>query len=65
MKVYAVEITTSRWPEISRFFATIRAARRWATFCERWKPELAGTAGISAVRIRHYKAAARFFEDAP
>jgi predicted ATP-grasp superfamily ATP-dependent carboligase len=30
---FAVEITISGRPEISRFFSTLTAARKWAAFC--------------------------------
>jgi hypothetical protein len=31
--MYAVEITTQDGPVISRFFSTIKAARKWAKWC--------------------------------
>jgi len=36
---YAVEITTASGPEISRTFQTLRAARKWASWCcAKWAP---------------------------
>ncbi len=45
--IYAVEITTTTGPVISRFFTTIRAARKWAKWCgQKWPTRImAGGAG--------------------
>jgi hypothetical protein len=44
---FAVEITVSGRPEISRFFSTLAAARKWARFCSKLHPTriLAGGPG--------------------
>lgn len=35
--MYAVEITTAEGPVISRFFTSIKNARKWALWCaEKW-----------------------------
>ena len=36
--MYAVEITTTEGPVISRFFNTIDAARKWAKWCAKTWP---------------------------
>jgi hypothetical protein len=36
--LYHVEVTTENGPEISRFFETIKAARRWAKWCSKKWP---------------------------
>jgi hypothetical protein len=36
--MYAVELTTNEGPVISRFFSTIKAARKWAAWCSKTWP---------------------------
>ena len=50
--MYAVEITTENGPVISRFFNTIRAARKWAQWCSKTWPSriMKGGAGGEEVK---------------
>ncbi len=51
-QIYGVEITTETGVMFSRYFNTIRAARKWAKWCaQKWPTRiLAGGAGGMEVR---------------
>lgn len=49
---YAVEIVTENGPVISRYFQTIRAARRWATWCSKTWPTRIMKGGRGGVEVK-------------
>jgi hypothetical protein len=50
--MYAVEITTQDGPVISRFFTTIKAARRWAKWTSQTWPTRIMQGGPGGMEVR-------------
>lgn len=50
--MYAVEITTTEGPVISRFFTTIKAARKWAKWTAKTWPTRIMQGGAGGMEVR-------------